>query len=111
MHKKEKELERAFDKEVKDWAKMFNYQEEIPWLELTRRILMVYFVITIFSDFYRPDFMSTTAVSIGFYIVTNTDRSKRSDFRLLVMFLLVTFVYDLIFLVFVHDEKADEEEN
>lgn len=61
-----------------------------------------------FAMFYRPDFMSMTAISIAAYIVINPAGSKRSDFRLLVVFLFVSFVYDLIFLVFLHDSEADD---
>jgi hypothetical protein len=108
MHIKEKELERAFDAKVNELAQKYNYQQ-IPWLNLTKLVLLVYFVLTIFSMFYRPDFMSITAVSIGGYILINTSGSRRSDFRLLVLFLFISFVYDLIFLIFLHDSEADDE--
>lgn len=59
--------------------------------------------------FYRPDFMSMTAVSIGIYSVMNPQNITRTLFRLLVVFVFTTFIYDVIFLIFIHNAEADDE--
>jgi hypothetical protein len=58
--------------------------------------------------FYRPDFMSITAVTIGIYAVMEPHGIKRTHFRMLVIFLFISFVYDLIFLIFIHDSDAED---
>jgi hypothetical protein len=70
---------------------------------------MIYLVLTMFAMFYRPDFMSMTACSIGIYGVAMPHGIQRKHFRMLVVFLFISFVYDLIFLVFLHDSTADDE--
>lgn len=76
---------------------------------LTKVVLLVYLVLTVFSMFYRPDFMSITCVSLGIYAVMNPQGITRSLFRMLVVFMLVSFVYDLVFLIFIHDADAEDE--
>ena len=65
--------------------------------------------MTSFAMFYRPDFMSMTAVSLGIYAVTNPNVFKRKTFRMLVAFMMISFIYDIVFLIFVHDSDADDE--
>jgi len=45
--------------------------------------------MTSFAMFYRPDFMSMTAVSLGIYAVTNPNVFKRKTFRMLVAFMMI----------------------
>lgn len=53
--------------------------------------------------------MSLTCITIGIYAVQMPQNITRNLFRMLVVFLLVSFVYDLIFLVFIHNSEADDE--
>lgn len=49
-----------------------------------------------------------TAIMIGIYTVMIPHGIKRSVFRMLVIFLLISFFYDLVYLVFLHDSDADD---
>ena len=50
-----------------------------------------------------------TAIMIGIYSVMIPNGIKRSVFRMLVVFLLISFFYDLVYLVFLHNSNADDE--
>lgn len=59
--------------------------------------------------YYRPDFMSCTAVAIGIYAVMNPHNITRQLFRILVVFLFITFIYDFIFLIFIHNSESEDQ--
>ncbi len=73
--------------------------------------LLIYFVITSLAMLFRPDFMSMTVVAIGIYAVVNPHSVRREQFRLLVIFVLITFVYDLVFLLFLRSIEDEDEVN
>lgn len=66
-------------------------------------------VVTCFSCYYRPDFMSLTAIAMGTYAVECPNFFRRWVFRLLVCFIAFTFVFDFIHLIFLHDSREDDE--
>lgn len=85
--------------------------QEVPWLQVTQVVLLIYFVLISLSSLLRPDFLSLTACTIGIYATENPQNIKRSLFRMLVIFVLMTFVYDFVFLFFIHNSDADDAEN
>jgi len=89
-------------------ARKYGY-DKIPYENLTKVVLLIYLVMTSFAMFYRPDFMSMTAVSLGIYAVSNPNVFKRKTFRMLVAFMMISFIYDIVFLIFIHDSEADDE--
>lgn len=105
--KQEKKLESSFDQQADQIARRYGYST-VPYETLTKVVLLTYLVITSFAMFYRPDFMSMTAIMIGIYTVMIPHGIKRSVFRMLVIFLLISFFYDLVYLVFLHDSDADD---
>lgn len=98
-------MERKFDDFATSIAQKYNYPQ-IPYDKLTKAILLIYLIITQFSMYYRPDFMSCTAVAIGIYAVMNPHNITRQLFRILVVFLFITFIYDFIYLIFIHSSEA-----
>ena len=66
-------------------------------------------VLTCFSAFYRNDFMSLTAITMGIYAMECPNYFRRWVFRLLVAFIAITFVFDIIHLIFLHDSREDDE--
>lgn len=67
--------------------------------------------MTCFSSLIRPDFMSLTAVSLGFMTVNFPEMTGRRIFRLVVAFLMVTFVYDLLWLLIIRSSGAEDAEH
>ena len=110
MARQEKALEANFDAFVTDYAKKkLNYNKNIPWAEVTKVTLIVYLVVTCFSCYYRPDFMSLTAITMGIYAVECPHFFRRWVFRLLVVFMVLTMVFDFLHLVILHDSGEDDE--
>jgi hypothetical protein len=73
--------------------------------------LCIYFVLTALSMLLRPDFLSVTACALGIYATECPQNIKRSMFRILVIFVVITFVYDIVFLLFIHDSTQEDSES
>lgn len=91
-------------------ARKYKY-EEVPWALATQIVLFIYLVLTTFAMFLRPDFMSITAIALGIYATESPKNVKWSTFRYLVAMVFLSFVYDLAYLLFIHDSEADDELN
>lgn len=58
--------------------------------------------------FYRPDFINLTVCIIALYMMFNTDRITRTRFRMLVLGIIISIIYDLIWLYMKHSEYSDD---
>jgi len=54
--------------------------------------------------------MSLSVCCLGIYSIQNPDNITRSLFRMLVVFTVISFIYDLIYLLFIHDSSAIDAE-
>ena len=70
---------------------------------------MLYLICTMFSCYYRPDFMSLTALSGAFFFFEKPGCVRRSMFKVFVYFLCATFVFDFLHLFVLHSSLADDE--
>ena len=93
---KEKAIEAKFDRISQSLASKAGVTE-IPWAQATMVVLAVYLILTIFSLFYRADFLSLTICTIGIYIIDNPRDIERQTFRYLVAGIAVTWLYDILF--------------
>jgi hypothetical protein len=71
----------------------------MPWLKVTWAILWLYTFFTILVLFFRPDFINLTVCVVALYMMFNTDRITRFRFRLLVLGIIITLIYDVIWFV------------
>ena len=108
--KEEKALEAKLDAFAGKLAAKRGYQE-MPWALATKVVLLIYAVITFFAMFYRYDFMSITAIALGIYAVECPNYVKRQLFRVLVIFMAITWIFDIFHLLIFHDSNEDDEEN
>jgi len=83
---------------------------EVPWAELTKAALLVYFGLTMLSMIARPDFLSLVVITLGMFAMECPTFVSRRAFRMLVGLALLTFVYDIVFLLFVRDVQAEDME-
>jgi hypothetical protein len=100
-------MEEKFDKFAVKLAQKYKYQE-VPWAVLTQVVLCIYLVLTSLSMLLRPDFLSVTACALGIYATECPQNVKRSMFRLLVLLVAITFIYDIVFLLFIHDSEQED---
>ena len=82
----------------------------MPWAELTKAALLVYFGLTMLSMIARPDFLSLVVITLGIFAMECPNYITRRTFRMLVGLALLTFVYDLVFLLFIRDVQAEDME-
>lgn len=71
---------------------------QVPWFRLTVLVLAVYALLTMLVCFYRTDFINLTIITWSFYVLVNTEEVKRTTFRYLVLGIVVSWVYDLMWL-------------
>ena len=69
----------------------------VPWFTLTKIVLGIYTVLTCFVLFFRTDFINLTVCTTGIYMIMNTDKIRRWTFRLLVLGIFMSLLYDLFF--------------
>ena len=70
----------------------FNY---VPWFTLTKIVLGIYTSLTCFVLFFRPDFLNLTICTTAIYMMMNTDKIRKWTFRLLVLGIFISLLYDL----------------
>lgn len=106
----EKEIEKKIDQVASTFAKKAGY-DSVPWFTLTWYLLWLYTVLTIFVMFLRPDFINLTICVSGLYMMFNTDRITKGRFRMLVLGIIITIVYDLLWFFLKTGEYTLEQKN
>lgn len=61
-------------------------------------VLGIYALLTMLVCFYRTDFINITIITWSFYILVNTEEVKKTTFRYLVLGIVVSWMYDLMWL-------------
>ena len=84
-------------------------QKEIPWALATQVSLFIYFLLTCFAMFHRADFVSLTVVGVGIYVIDNPQNVTPKTFRGLVLAIVCSWVYDLIYLLFLKNNAKEAE--
>lgn len=74
----------------------FNY---VPWFTFTCIVLGIYTLLTICVLFFRPDFLNLTICAAATFMLMNTDNIKKWTFRALVLGVLLSLLYDLLWLM------------
>jgi hypothetical protein len=92
------------------YDKKYDEPDSIPWAEMTEAALLVYFGLTSLSMLARPDFLSLVVISLGIFAMECPNYISRRTFRMLVAISLATFIYDLVFLLFIRDVQAEDME-
>ena len=108
----EVDLEKKFNDRIQPLINIFGYKDylEVPWAEWTKNVLIVYFVLTALSMITRPDYISLTVISLSYFSLELPSCITIGNFRMLVLFALVSFIYELIFLLFIRYVQAEDEE-
>lgn len=71
---------------------------QVPWFRLTVLVLGIYALLTMLVCFYRTDFINLTIITWSFYVLINTEEVKKTTFRTLVLGIVISWVYDLMWL-------------
>ncbi len=82
-------------------AEKLGYQE-VPWMRLTWVVLIIYNVLTVLVMFNRPDFVNLTVCTTALYMLFNTETITRVRFRILVLGIVISLIYDLFWFLVKH---------
>lgn len=81
----------------------------VPWFTLTKIVLGIYTILTCLVLFFRTDFLNLTICTSAIYMINNTDKIRRWTFRILVLGIFLSLLYDL-FWFFVTDLKNEKSD-
>lgn len=107
VEKQEKVLEAKIDEVANTFARRAGYSS-VPWFMLTWWLLWMYTGLTILVMFMRPDFFNLTICVTALYMMFNTDRITKNKFRLLVLGIFITLIYDFFWFYMKHAEYTTE---
>jgi hypothetical protein len=82
--------------------------DSCPWFLVTQIVLFLYFGMTILVCFYRPDFINITICVVALYMVNEPSEVKKWTFRLLVLGIFLSLVFDVVF--FVLNDYSNEKQ-
>jgi hypothetical protein len=71
--------------------------DSCPWYLLTVVVLWIYIILTIMACYYRADFLNATICVVSFYMVNEPHQVKKWTFRLLVVGILLSIIYDVLY--------------
>ena len=78
----------------------------VPWFTLTKIVLAIQTILTVFVLFFRTDFVNLTVCAGGIYMIFNTDRIQKWTFRVLVFGIFLSLIYDIIWF-YLQDQSND----
>lgn len=104
----EKEYEKKFDELADNVAGQLGYRH-IPWLGLTYVVMAVQMVLSMLCMFHRKDQLTMTACCVGFYILQYPQDFRRASFRGLVLMIVISVIYDIIWFQLADDVADDSD--
>ena len=80
--------------------------DQVPWFQLTWCVLWLYTALTLLVMFLRPDFLNLTICVMGLYMMFNIELISKGKFRILVVGILLSLIYDGVWFYLKHSEYA-----
>ena len=68
----------------------------VPWFTLTKFVLAIQSILTCLVLFFRTDFVNLTVCTAAIYMIYNPDIIRKWTFRVLVIGIFLSLVYDLL---------------
>lgn len=106
----ERVVERQVDVISHAFAQKMGY-DDVPWFRLTWMLLMIYLILTVLVMFYKADFVNLTVGVTALYMMFNPETITRSKFRVLVLGIFLTIIYDTVWLIMKHSELAADDKS
>lgn len=83
--------------------------ENVPWYKLTWWLLWLYTGLTILVMLKREDFLNMTICTAAMYMLFNRQRITKTLFRILVLGIFISLIYDLCWFFLKHSEFSTEQ--
>jgi len=103
----EKNLEVQVDIITEKISKKMGY-DEIPWLYFLWNCLLIYLLCSILVMFYKADFINQTIGCCALYMLLHPQETTKTRFRVLVLGILLSIIYDSVWLYLKHGELAED---
>lgn len=91
-------------------AERFGYRS-LPWLKVTWILLWAYTVLTCLVMLNRPDFINLTVCVTALYMLFNTQTLTRTRFRMLVLGIFISLIYDIIWFLMKFREYSEDSKD
>ena len=104
-------MKEKFDQYASKLAASRGYHEEIPWLEITKGVTMIYLILTMLVMFQRKDTLSITVCACALYVLEFPMYVSRSTFRGFVLMIIVSWIWDFFYLFWFTSASAEDEED
>ena len=82
----------------------------MPWLGVTYFFLIVQMLLAMLTQIHRKDFVTITVCAVGFYMLSYPQGVRRSQFRLLVLLIILSLGQDVFWLLLNDDINDDSED-
>lgn len=89
-------------------ARVPKEQRYQTWAEIA---LGFWMGLSMLSMLYKNDFASMTTLALGAFAMTCPKLIKRQTFRGIVVLMIAAFVWDLIYMLFLHDSAAEDAQD
>ena len=88
-HEQEKLYVKEVDAQANRLAQQVGYRV-VPWLGVTYFFLTVQMILAMLTQMARKDFVTITVCALGFYMLSYPEKTRRSQFRMLVGFIILS---------------------
>ena len=103
----EEEKQRAKDLELYLQSKGIR---NFPWARATFIMTILFTIVTCLVHFYKADFVNLTVCTIAIHLLSNAKEAQPKHFRYLVAGIILSFVYDILWLILRSPEMASDTE-
>lgn len=73
-------------------------------------LTIVFLIVTLLVHFSKADFVNLTVATVAIYLLTNANDAQQKHFRYLVAGTILSFVYDLLWLILRGGDLAGDDE-
>ena len=77
---------------------------------MTKVLVWIFACLTMLLMLKRPAFVNITVAALAFYVLENPQNISRQTFRGLVLLIVLSWVYDFIWLFFIDASVSEEDE-
>ena len=83
---------------------------KIKWARCTYIATVLYAVLVMIASLARADSLNVTICALALYLLTDTSQMKRRHFRFLIIAILLSLIYDIIYMLMHESNKSGELE-
>lgn len=107
FHNFEKQVvDTMVDKYANKFVQKLGYRRA-NWLPCVKVLIGIMVILNIMACYARPDFITQIVCVLSILFLSESDHISRDKFRLLPFLLLLSIVYDFIWLIFIQDLVKD----